>query len=235
MTYPMISHHAITCFAMSLSIVMLERLQDPSYALTALLWMYQATTEQTCFIALFLYRLSAPVKLLRPMFRISAVQSLVFKFASIAGTVYVWAKYQRKAHGELSKAWDGLFWTCTIGLAFTQVWGAWVVWTMGDSLEKRYQQKQEQSEEEKLKEFTPVLTASASITQLPSEPTSKGSSRAASSQFGVVMSRRLATSALASREVGRFTKIPASIKRPCCRCGKPSIASVNQSFRRLFF
>ena len=179
MTYPMIFHHAITCFAMSLSLVMLERLQDPSFALTGLLWIFQATTEQTVFLALFMYRLSAPAKTLRPLFRASAVQSLVFKFASIAGTVWVWIKYQRQGQGELYRAWDALYWTCTIGLAFTQVWGAWVVWKMGQSLEKRYQDKQQKSEEDQLKDFTPVLSASASSSHIASTD----SSRTPSSQF----------------------------------------------------
>lgn len=185
MTYPMIFHHAITCFAISLSLVMLERQQDPSFALTGLLWIYQATTEQTCFVALFLYRLSAPVKVLRPMFRISAVQSLVFKFASIGGTIWVWAKYQRPSQGELSRAWDGLYWTCTVGLAFTQVWGAWVLWTMGDSLEKRYQQQQERDDAAQLKAFAPVLSASPSDTNIAAANPSTESSRTTSSQFTV--------------------------------------------------
>ncbi|KAF6767200.1 hypothetical protein PSEUBRA_003218 [Kalmanozyma brasiliensis GHG001] len=165
MTYPMISHHAITCFAISLSLVMLEKLQDPSFALTGLLWIFQATTEQTCFVALFMYRLSEPVKVLRPLFCVSAVQSLVFKFASIGGTVWVWATYQRHGTSELSHAWTALFWTSTAGLAFSQVWGAWVVWKVGASLEKRYQQKREQEEAAQAKQTVPVLRRSESTMQ----------------------------------------------------------------------
>ncbi|KAJ1024106.1 hypothetical protein NDA16_002945 [Ustilago loliicola] len=179
MTYPMISHHLITCFAMSLSFVMLERLQDPSFALTGLLWIFQATTEQTVFLSLFLYRLSAPVKVLKPLFKVSAVQSLLFKFASIGGTVWVWIKYQRKGDAELERAWDGLFWICTIGLGLTQVWGAWVVWKMGESLEKRYAMKMEESEVAQLKGFAPVLAAS-------SGSTTTESSRTPSSQFSAM-------------------------------------------------
>lgn len=180
MTYPMIFHHAITCFVMSLALVMLERLQDPSFALTSVLWMYQATTEQTSFLALFMYRLSVPAKTLRPLFRISAIQSLVFKFASIGGTVFVWSKYQRQGEGDLYRAWDGLFWVCTVGLALTQVWGAWVVWSMGDSLEKRYQQKQQEQEVEAEKEFTPLPVP---VLEGTTVTTTAESSRAASSQW----------------------------------------------------
>ncbi|KAJ9475838.1 hypothetical protein PHBOTO_005917 [Pseudozyma hubeiensis] len=183
MTYPMISHHMITCFAMSLSLVMLERQQDPSFAITGLLWIFQATTEQTVFVALFMYRLEAPVKVLRPLFRASAVQSLVFKFASIGGTVWVWIKYQRHSQGELARAWDGLYWVCTIGLAFCQVWGAWVVWSMGDSLERRYEQKRAAQEEKDLKQFTAVLTKKIETRGVCSGETSQGSSRTPSSQF----------------------------------------------------
>ncbi|GAK67468.1 uncharacterized protein PAN0_018d5696 [Moesziomyces antarcticus] len=157
MTYPMIAHHLITCFAMSLALVMCERLQDPSYVITGLLWIFQATTEQTTFVALFMYRLKAPARMLRTVFRIAAVQSIVFKFASIAGTIWMWIKFQRRADGQLYTAWDALYWICTAGLAVTQVWGAWVVWKMGDSLEQRYSQKSQQEDE---LQFTPVLVAS---------------------------------------------------------------------------
>lgn len=157
MTYPMIAHHLITCFAMSLALVMCERLQDPSYVITGLLWIFQATTEQTTFVALFMYRLKAPARMLRTVFRIAAVQSIVFKFASIAGTIWMWIKFQRKADGQLYTAWDALYWICTVGLAVTQVWGAWVVWKMGDSLEQRYSQKSQQEDE---LHFTPVLVSS---------------------------------------------------------------------------
>lgn len=184
MTYPMISHHAITCFAMSLSLVMLERLQDPSFALTGLLWIFQATTEQTCFVALFLYRLEAPVKVLRPLFRISAIQSLVFKFASIGGTVFVWAKYQRGGQSELSHAWTALFWTSTAGLAFSQLWGAWVVWKVGESLEKRYERKREQEEAAQLKQSVPELRRSGSTMHSGKASSSEGTSRTASMQMG---------------------------------------------------
>lgn len=188
MTYPMIAHHAITCFAISLSLVMLERLQDPSFALTGLLWIFQATTEQTVFIALFLYRLSAPAKVLGPLFRIAAAQSLVFKLASIGGTVWVWVKYQHSSSRELASAWDALFWICTIGLAFCQVWGAWVVWSMGDSLEKRYQMKLQKKEEDQLKQFDRVLPASTSTDglchgQSSAESTSTRSSQSTSSDL----------------------------------------------------
>ncbi|SNX87762.1 uncharacterized protein MEPE_06473 [Melanopsichium pennsylvanicum] len=180
MTYPMIFHHLITCFAMSLSLVMLERLSDPSYALTGLLWIFQATTEQTVFAALFMYRLSAPVRILGPLFGFSAIQSLVFKFASIAATIWVWVKYQKPASAPLYYAWDALYWICTVGLAFTQVWGAWVVWNMGNSLEKRYKQKQEQEQDHQVSNLTPVLTISHGQS---SQAITIQSSRSASSQF----------------------------------------------------
>lgn len=46
-------------------------------------------------MSLFLYRLKVNPRTLRILFRISAVQALVCKAASIAGTVYVWAKVRR--------------------------------------------------------------------------------------------------------------------------------------------
>ncbi|CEH19546.1 hypothetical protein CBOM_06857 [Ceraceosorus bombacis] len=134
----MIAHHIITLFVMSLAIVLLSKLSDPSFVLTGLLWLFQATTEQTTFVALFMYRLQVSPRILRPMFRVASVQSLVFKMASIAGTIFVWVKWQLHGNGDLYTAYSVIFWIATIGLAVTQIWGSWVVWIMGDTLEKRY-------------------------------------------------------------------------------------------------
>jgi hypothetical protein len=46
-------------------------------------------------VSLFLYRLKINPRTLRILFRVSAVQAFACKAASIAGTVYVWAKVRR--------------------------------------------------------------------------------------------------------------------------------------------
>jgi hypothetical protein len=46
-------------------------------------------------VSLFLYRLKVNPRTLRILFRVSAVQAFACKAASIAGTVYVWAKVRR--------------------------------------------------------------------------------------------------------------------------------------------
>lgn len=98
----------------SLALTCTSKLQDPSYLFTAYLWLFQATTEQTTFVALFLYRLKANPKILRPMLRVASIQSLAFKTASMVGTCFVWIKWQRQATASVPHAFDVLFWITSV-------------------------------------------------------------------------------------------------------------------------
>lgn len=68
----------------------------------------------------------------------SSIQSLICKFASTIGTAYIWGRWQRHDTSSLGLAYSVIFWIAAIGLALTQAWGSWVVWMMGDTLEKRF-------------------------------------------------------------------------------------------------
>lgn len=126
---------------MSFIVVMLDRTRDPSFVLSGLIWVFQATTEQTTFIALAGYRLKWSPSIVRLLLRISAVQSLVFKLAAIAGSTYVWGKWQSSETSSYGIANSIVIWIVTVGLAFTQFWGSYVVWKIGDTLKERYEKQ----------------------------------------------------------------------------------------------
>ena len=90
-------------------------------------------------MSLFLYRLKINPRTLRILFRVSAVQAFACKAASIAGTVYVWAKvrraspapptpslthhrsqWQRPATGSRYRAFDVIFFVATVSASRRQ-------------------------------------------------------------------------------------------------------------------
>lgn len=171
MRLPMVAHHFLTIFVMSFIVVMLDRTHDPSFLLSGLIWIFQATTEQckftsspsealevqnltqtsflllsVTFIALAGYRLKWPAHRVCLLLRFSAIQSLICKVAAITGSIYIWAQWQSSNTSSYGIANSIVVWIVTVGLAITQVWGSWVVWKIGDSLEERYRD-QEKTEE----------------------------------------------------------------------------------------
>jgi len=150
MRVQMLAHHIITVFISSFILIMLDRTNDPSFILTGNLWLFQATAEQTTFVALFMYRIFSPAKIVRTLLYISSLQSLIVKMASTVGTIYVFARWQINAHykdinpnidGKLQITWQVLFWIAIVGLSITQFWGSWVLYIMGKTIEKRYEKK----------------------------------------------------------------------------------------------
>ena len=146
MRFAMLCHHCLTIFAIGFVMVLMDKTQDPSFVITGSLWLFQATTEQLTFVALFGYRLEWAPRVLRPMLRIAAVQSLLVKIASIGACIFVWFKYQKSSEvvPTYNHAWDVVIWIAALGLMITQFWGSWVVWKMGASLEARYESKKAQ-------------------------------------------------------------------------------------------
>jgi hypothetical protein len=143
MRFAMLCHHCLTIFASGFMIVLLDKTQDPSFILTGTLWLFQATTEQLTFVALFGYRLEWHPKILRPMLQFAAIQSLLVKMASVVACIVIWFKYQKDEQvlPSYNRAWDVIIWIAAIGLMATQFWGSWVVWKMGTTLEARYERK----------------------------------------------------------------------------------------------
>lgn len=138
MRWPMIIHHFLTLFAIILTCVMLERTQDPSFLSTAIVWLFQATTEQTTFVSLIMYRLRFRPDIVTKWLYFSAVQTLACKFASSI-YLFVWLGLkQRQDTSQLGLAWSAILVIAVIALAFTQIWGSYVLYVMGKTMQKRY-------------------------------------------------------------------------------------------------
>lgn len=56
MRWPMIIHHFATLFAILFVGSALDRTKNPAYVVAGLLWLFQATTEQSVFLGLLLCR-----------------------------------------------------------------------------------------------------------------------------------------------------------------------------------
>ncbi|KAK0518459.1 hypothetical protein OC835_007838, partial [Tilletia horrida] len=91
------------------------------------------------FIALLLYRLRSPERLVYWSLRISSVQTIIFKSVAAAGAIAVWIKWQRNDAPTTSKAYSILLWISIAGLYVTQWYGAVVTWKISLTLRKRYE------------------------------------------------------------------------------------------------
>ncbi|KAJ3835736.1 hypothetical protein EV361DRAFT_550252 [Lentinula raphanica] len=76
MRWPLLIHHFCTIFAIVLLLSVLAYTGHPQIVAAGEIWLFQATTEQTVFIGLFMYRLQFPLRWTRDMLRFGAVQSL---------------------------------------------------------------------------------------------------------------------------------------------------------------
>ncbi|PRP75987.1 hypothetical protein PROFUN_01703 [Planoprotostelium fungivorum] len=166
MRIPMITHHISTLFAISIGFSMLFTLEDPSFISTGAAWLLQATTEQTTFVALFMYRMKIHMRWVQRLLYISALQSLLFKMFSTALTTYYWAQYQRFPESSTKPAtvwaWNFMFWTATLCLMVTQFWGSWILYVLGRSVKVRYNAGQQPSSEDPMELEVQVDVASSS-------------------------------------------------------------------------
>ncbi len=71
-----------TLFAIIFVQVVLQITEHPPLATAGYIWLFQATTEQSIFVGLFLYRLQYPKLLVKRTLQFAAVQSLYVPFLS---------------------------------------------------------------------------------------------------------------------------------------------------------
>ncbi|KAF9070241.1 hypothetical protein BDP27DRAFT_1220981 [Rhodocollybia butyracea] len=76
MRWPLMTHHFCTIFAIVLVLSMLSYTQHPALISAGEIWLFQATTEQSVFIGLIMYRLGSPAKFTSNVLHFAAVQSL---------------------------------------------------------------------------------------------------------------------------------------------------------------
>ncbi|KAJ3042487.1 hypothetical protein HDV00_007258 [Rhizophlyctis rosea] len=132
-------HHLATMFLISFIFAVMYKTQHPAYFQLGLSFVYQATTEQSTFIGLLMYRFLKPARTTALTLYFAAIQTLVCKFASLFHSIYVWAKYLVHVDAvpkDYHTAFSVVFTLCFVCLLGTQVWGAWVVWILGKRVDE---------------------------------------------------------------------------------------------------
>ncbi|KAK0440168.1 hypothetical protein EV421DRAFT_2084099 [Armillaria borealis] len=90
MRWPLIIHHICTLLAIIFLQIVLQVTSHPAIAVAGLIWLFQATTEQSVFIGLFMYRLRYPKSIVKPTLQFAAVQSFIFKIGFATYLVVWW-------------------------------------------------------------------------------------------------------------------------------------------------
>ncbi|OCF55462.1 hypothetical protein L486_06946 [Kwoniella mangroviensis CBS 10435] len=128
MRIPMIAHHFLSIIAISFTVTVFEYTQSMSYLISAVIWLFQATTEQPTFFGLLGYRLDWDRRTVSRILKIAAVQTFIFKSASAIGLVVYWEVHQNYSYRPMDKAWNSMVFILAIGLMLTQIWGSWVTY-----------------------------------------------------------------------------------------------------------
>ncbi|KAK4688064.1 hypothetical protein P7C73_g2064, partial [Tremellales sp. Uapishka_1] len=121
MRLPLIAHHFLTIIAISFTVTCFEYTEDPSFIGSAVIWLFQATTEQPTFVGL----------LGSNILKFAAIQTFVVKTASAIGIIVYWGVYQNRTYQPIDKAWTAMVFIIAIGLLLTQIWGSWVTYSIG--------------------------------------------------------------------------------------------------------
>ncbi|KAF8832371.1 hypothetical protein HHX47_DHR1001763 [Lentinula edodes] len=131
MRWPLLIHHFCTIFAIVLLLSVLAYTGHPALIAAGEIWLFQATTEQTVFVGLFMYRLRAPLRWTRDMLRFGAVQSFIFKIGFAAYLLAFWAQKLEQFHSAGDDvALSVILVTIILLLMCTQIYGAWAVWCL---------------------------------------------------------------------------------------------------------
>ncbi|KAJ3040638.1 hypothetical protein HDV00_010663 [Rhizophlyctis rosea] len=138
MRTPLLLHHLATMFLISFLFVVLYKTHHPAYLQLGLSFIYQATTEQSIFIGLLMYRFLKPCRITALTLYFAAIQTLLCKLASLFHSIYLWTHYLIHVDAvprDYHTAFSVVFTICFVCLLGTQVWGSWVVWTLGKKVD----------------------------------------------------------------------------------------------------
>ncbi|GFZ43542.1 hypothetical protein JCM24511_01262 [Saitozyma sp. JCM 24511] len=131
MRMPLIVHHFLTIFAISFTVSVWEYTESMTYMVSAVVWLFQATTEQPTFVGLLGYRLDWSPKFVARLLQFAALQTFIVKSASAVGLLVYWKLNQDYDHRPIDVAWTCMVWIIAIGLLLTQIWGSYVTYAIG--------------------------------------------------------------------------------------------------------
>ncbi|KAJ7637272.1 hypothetical protein DFH06DRAFT_1138901 [Mycena polygramma] len=135
---PILIHHFCTLFATILIVCVLQKSDHAALAALGLLWIFHASTEQSIFIGLIMYRLRYAKRLVQWVLYFSAVQSFLFKFA-FSIYLYVWWGLKLASNHEqaIDIAFSVLFVITLTALMITQGYGSWAAWSIARGMDKK--------------------------------------------------------------------------------------------------
>ncbi|GAA5861434.1 hypothetical protein JCM1840_005368 [Sporobolomyces johnsonii] len=127
----LLAHHFCTLLAIISLFVSIENTFHPATITIGVIWLFQATTEQSVFVGLLMYRLKYNPKIVRQVLRFAAVQSFFVKFVF---AVYLLVEHSLKLVQFHEVGTDVYFSVIVYGIGIlllaTQVYGSWAVWAI---------------------------------------------------------------------------------------------------------
>ncbi|KAF9037875.1 hypothetical protein BDZ89DRAFT_1129809 [Hymenopellis radicata] len=155
MRWTLLVHHICTLFSLFFMQTALQISLNPAIFSLGVIWLFQATTEQSIFIGLLLYRLRYPKRLVQTTLKCAAVQSLyvppletfpvlnearlasIFKMAFAVYLMIWWGLKLAKYHQDIDVALSVMLVLIATLLMATQVYGSWAVWCIAVNMDKR--------------------------------------------------------------------------------------------------
>ncbi|KAK0477124.1 hypothetical protein IW261DRAFT_306345 [Armillaria novae-zelandiae] len=137
MRWPLIIHHICTLLAIIFLQVVLQVTSHPAIATAGLIWLFQATTEQSVFVGLFMYRLKYPKSIVKPTLQFAAVQSFIFKIGFATYLVVWWGIKLASYHAtNFDVALSTVLVILISLLMTTQIYGSYTVWCVAKSMDR---------------------------------------------------------------------------------------------------
>ncbi|KPV78166.1 uncharacterized protein RHOBADRAFT_50669 [Rhodotorula graminis WP1] len=133
----LLAHHFCTLLAIMSLFVTMEQTFHPAIVTVGAIWLFQATTEQSVFIGLLMYRLGCGARNTRRVLRFAAVQSFLFKFGAAIWLLVEHSLRLVQFHSDPRDVYFSVV-VYVVGalLLATQVYGSWAVWAISLKLDK---------------------------------------------------------------------------------------------------
>ncbi|PBK88470.1 hypothetical protein ARMGADRAFT_970953 [Armillaria gallica] len=134
MRWTLLVHHFCTLFATIFIQIALQIALHPAIASAGLIWLFQATTEQSVFVGLILYRLRFPKHVVAPVLKFAAIQSFICKIASAIYLLVWWGIKLAKFHRQIDVALSVMLVLLISVLMATQIQGSYAVWCIAKNM-----------------------------------------------------------------------------------------------------
>lgn len=131
----LIAHHFCTLLAIFALFITLEETWHPALVPAGVIWLFQATTEQSIFVGMIMYRLKYDCEKTRRVLQFAAIQSFVVKFAFAVCLLGWWGATLAKNHKVGTDVFFSVI-VCIMDFALltTQAYGSWAVWCISNKL-----------------------------------------------------------------------------------------------------